>query len=66
MQNLKPTLYSQWLTQQITLNYTIDSANGVKPILKIISYKFKVDVIIRYKKKVFEKAKKHNRAQFYR
>ena len=57
-QNLQSTLYGQWLAWQITLDDAIDPANGVKPIQKTISNKFNADILVRYKKKVVEEAKK--------
>lgn len=57
-QNLRSTLYSKWLAQQMTFNHTIDPANGVKPTPKVISNKFQAEIIIKCKKKTLEEVKK--------
>ena len=57
-ENSRPALYGQWLAWQITLDHAIDPADGVEPAPKVISDKFKADIIIRCKKKALEEARK--------
>lgn len=57
--NSRATLYGQWLTWQITIDYSIDPAEGVEPVEKIASNSlFKADVIIKCKKEALEEARK--------
>ncbi len=59
-QNLRPTLYGQWLAWQITVDHSIDPADGVEPVKKMRSGKsFKADVIVRCKKRALEEARRN-------
>lgn len=51
MQSLRPKLYGQWLAWQIAINHSIDSAEGVEPVEKMLSNGVKANVIIKSKKK---------------
>ncbi len=57
-QNSRPALYGQWLAWQITLDHSIDPADGVEPVQKMISEELKADIIFESKKKALEEAKK--------
>ncbi len=58
-QNSRPTLYGQCLAWQITIDHSIDPAEGVEPVEKIESNcLFKADVIIKCKKEALEEARK--------
>ena len=52
------TLYGQWLAWQITLDQSIDPADGVEPVQKMISDELKADIIVKSKKKALEEARK--------
>ena len=59
-QNSRPTLYGQWLAWQITVDHSIDPADGVEPVKKMRSGKsFKADVIVRCKKRALEEARRN-------
>ena len=57
-QSSRPKLYGQWLAWQITIDHSIDPAEGVEPVEKVSSNGVKADVIIKFKKEAFEAAKK--------
>ena len=59
-ENSRPTLYGQWLAWQLTIDHSIDPAEGVEPVENMMSDKlFKADVIIQCKKKALEEARKN-------
>lgn len=58
MQNLKPTLYGHQLALKIIFNHAINPADRIESTPKVISDKFKADVMIRCKKKALKEARK--------
>lgn len=58
-QNSRPTLYGQWLAWQLTIDHSIDPAEGVEPVEKIVFDElFKADISIKCKKEALEEARK--------
>ena len=59
-ENTKPTLYGQWLAWQLTVEHSIDPANGVEPVPVISSVShFKNKVIIANKEQALKEARKY-------
>lgn len=58
-QNARPTLYGQWLAWQMTVNHSIDPADGVEPV-EIIepSTNFSGEIIIDCRKQALREATK--------
>ena len=60
-ENARPTLYGQWLAWQITIDHSIDPAEGVEPITILDSYNtLQPEVIIKSKKEAMAEARKDN------
>ncbi len=57
--NTRPTLYGQWLAWQITIEYSINPADGVEPVATMEPDEFKGRIIIQAKKHAIEEAKKY-------
>lgn len=56
MQNSRPTLYGQWLAWQITVDHSVDPAEGAEPVEKIASNSFfNTKVIIKNRKEALKK-----------
>ena len=56
-QDTRPTTYGHWLAWQITVEHSIDPADGVEPVEKITSdFQFQGEVIIKCKKQALEEA----------
>ena len=59
-QNARPTLYGQWLAWQITIEHSIDPADGVEPVEVIKSGTcFEGKVIVEGKKQALHEATKY-------
>lgn len=60
-ENTKLKMFGQLLAQQVAGNYSIDPADGVKPLPNPgLDIKFSSNIIIEAKKKVLEEAKKYH------
>ena len=58
-ENTRPTLYRQWLAWQITIEYSIDPADGVEPVESMEPNRFKGKIVIQAKKNAIVEAKKY-------
>lgn len=59
-QNVRPTLYGQWLAWQVTVEHSIDPAEGVEPVETMEPGNvFTGDIIIECKKQALQEAKKY-------
>ncbi len=58
-ENTRPTLYGQWLAWQITIEHSIDAADGVGPVVTMEPDKFKGRIIIQAKKHAIGEAEKY-------
>ena len=60
IENIRPILYGQWLAWQLTVEHSIDPANGVEPVPVISSVShFKNKVIIANKEQTLKEARKY-------
>ena len=60
IENIRPILYGQWLAWQLTVEHSIDPANGVEPVPVISSVShFKNKVIIANKEQALKEARKY-------
>ena len=58
-QNVRTRLYGQWLAWQITIDHSIDPAEGVEPVTKLTFHSsLKPDIIVKGKREAIEEAKK--------
>lgn len=59
-QNARPTLYGQWLAWQVTVEHSIDPAEGVEPVeMMEPGNVFTGDIVIECKKQALQEAKKY-------
>ena len=58
-ENARPALYGQWLAWQISIEHSIDPADGVEPVERMEPDRFKGKIFIQAKKDALEEAKKY-------
>ena len=58
-ENARPTLYGQWLAWQITIEHSIDPADGVEPVETMEPDKFQGAIVIQAKKDAIKEARKY-------
>lgn len=64
-ENARPASYGQWLAWQITIEQSIDPADGLEPVETIEpGIRFKGEIIIEPKERAIEEAKKYGSGLF--
>ncbi len=58
-ENARPTLYGHWLAWQISIEHSIDPADGVEPVDTMEVNRFTGKIVIQPKKEALEEAKKY-------
>lgn len=58
-ENVRPTLYGQWLAWQIIIDHSIDPADGVEPVDIMEPYRFQGKILVQAKKDAINEAKKY-------
>lgn len=58
MENARPSLYRQSLALHITIEHSVDPADGVKPVESMEPDRFKGNIFIQAKKDAIKEAKK--------
>lgn len=63
-ENARPTLYGHWLAWQISIEHSIDPADGVEPVEAMEVDRFMGKIVIQSKKNALEEAKKYRTGLF--
>ena len=58
-ENTRPTLYGHWLAGQISIDHSIDLADGVEPVENMEVDRFTGKIVIQPKKEAIKEAKKY-------